>query len=490
MRELDRYYDRRFFAVSSFRTWFRRAPESSERVRYMVEQASSGWVAVMHPDLRVTYQRGVYQYAKSLMAGMHLAEPSYRLVTDATSGGSVRESVESLVRDIDHPRKLGVRAWQMLPRYLKMRFGGDVRVDQWDLPSNVELGDRTSFLRSAGGLANIEMIYEVCRLAGSKSLVPPVDMDFLHESGADVVLTTAPSAVRSRSGRVKIIQTVHDLFLYDDAPHSTNARKFRRKVEACVQHADMIVSMSAFTTEVLLRHHPEAEQKVRLLYQPIPADEPTLEQSAQASAQDAVLKKFNLAREQFILYVGAVEPRKNVANLIRAHRLSAHASKNPLVIAGGVEAGYLQSEGLPVDLGAAGVQHVKGRSPQEPGALLIGRVSELEKLVLLRCATAFAFPSLIEGFGIPVLEAQSLGCPVLASAGSTMPEVLGDSAVLIDQITDTTVLALALDQIVTQPQLARDLARRGLVNSERFSKQRFARRLAELVAECRAMPAR
>lgn len=453
-------------------------------------QASSGWVAVMHPDLRVTYQRGIYQYARSLMAGMHVVEPNYRLVTDAAPGSSAREGVESLVRDIERPRKLGIRAWQMLPRYLKMRFGHGVRVDQWGLPANVELGDRTSFLRSAGGLTNIEMIYEVCRLAGSKSLVPPVDMDFLHESGADVVLTTAPSAVRSRQGRVKIIQTVHDLFLYDDPPRSANARKFRRKVEACVEHADMILSMSAFTTQVLLRHHPEAERKVRLLYQPIPADEHTLEQSALEGVQDAVLKKFNLVRGQFILYVGAVEPRKNVANLIWAHQRSAQASRIPLVIAGGVEADYLQSEGLPVDLGVAGVQHVRGRSPQEPGALLIGRVSELEKLVLLRCATAFAFPSLVEGFGIPVLEAQSLGCPVLASAGSTMPEVLGDSAVLIDQITDPAVLALALDQIVTQPQLARDLAQRGLVNSERFSKQRFACRLAELVAECRAMPAR
>lgn len=444
----------------------------------------------MHPDLRVTYQRGVYQYAKSLMAGMHVAEPGYKLITDAAPRRCAHDGVESLVRDIEHPRKLGIRAWQMLPRYLKMRFMGDAHVEQWGLPSDVELGDRTLFLRSAGGLANVEMIYEVCRLAGSKHFVPPLDLDFLSEAGADVVLTTAPTAVRSRHGRVKIMQTVHDLFLYDDPTGSANARKFRRKVDACVKHADMILSMSKFTTEVLLRHHPEAEPKVRLLYQPIPADDSTLAQSALPSTQEAVLKKFNLARGQFILYVGAVEPRKNVANLIRAHRCSDHASKIPLVIAGGVEGGYLESEGLTMIAGDFGAQHVASRQPGGPGAQLIGRVSELEKLVLLRCATLFAFPSLVEGFGIPVLEAQSLGCPVLASAGSTMPEVLRESAVMVNQITDPQALAWAMDQVVTQPHLASDLAQKGLVNSARFSKQNFANRLSELLAECRALPAR
>lgn len=291
----------------------------------MVDRASFGWVAVMHPDLRVTYQRGIYQYAKSLMAGLQSVEPNFRLVTDGRPSGDEHADVASLVHDIDMPRKLGIRAWQMLPRYLSMRFGS-ARVDQWSVPRDLELGDRTSFLHTVGGMANVELIYEVCRLAGSKRLVPPVDMDFLADAGADVVLTTAPSAARSRRGRVRVIQTVHDLFLYDDPPSEPNARKFRRKVEACVQHADLILSMSEYTTQVLLRHHPEAENRVRLLYQPIPADETTLALSAMKSTQESVLRGFGLTPSRYLVYVGAVESRKNIANLIRAHQHSQHAS--------------------------------------------------------------------------------------------------------------------------------------------------------------------
>lgn len=455
----------------------------------MVEQVLPGWATVMHPDLRVTYQRGIYLYAKSLMAGLQVVEPAYRLMTDARPTGREHQDVASLVRDIEVPRKLGIRAWQMLPRYLAMRHEG-ARVDKWTLPADIHLGDRSAFLGTAGGLANVEMIYEICRLAGSKKMVPPVDMDFMRAAGSDVIVTTAPSAVYSRRGQVRIMQTLHDLFLYDADPWDANGRKFRRKVGACVKHADMILSMSEFTTQVLLRHHPEAEPRVRLLYQPIPADDETIARSALSDVQEEVLTRFGLSPGRYILFVGAVEPRKNVANLIRAHQRSAYASKLPLVIAGGVEPSYLKAEGLVAVTAPGGRQSVPGRSELDPGAWLVGRVSELEKLVLMRKAALFAFPSLVEGFGIPVLEAQSLGCPVLASSGSTMPEVLGDSALLIDHIQDVDALAAALDEVISQPGMADDLSQRGSENSKRFSKDTFAKRLGSLLTECRALPRR
>lgn len=447
----------------------------------------------MHPDLRVAYQRGIYLYAKSLMAAVATFEPSYRLLTDALFTGDAHADVMGLLQDIEHPRKVKIRALQMLPRYLTMMRGGSgrsVRAAMWDVPAAAELGDRNAFLRTAGGLVNVEMVYEVSRLASSKPFVPPLQMDFLRAQGSDLVLTTAPCAIQSRTGAVRIMQTVHDMFLYDVPSSNSNGRKFRRKIEACVAHADMLLAMSEYTRKLILQHHPEAESRVRVLYQPIPADESTIELSSQDVAQAAVLGRWGLLPKQFILYVGAVEERKNVARLIRAHQQSRHASRMPLVIAGMAEPGYLAQNGLATVRCASGEDRIPSDGTGVSDVILLGRISELDKLVLLRCAALFAFPTLVEGFGIPVLEAQSFGCPVLASAGSTMPEVLGDSAVLVGQIEDVQALSAALDQVVSQPAWMQHLSQVGLDNSQRFSKATFAASLKSLVAECRAQPPR
>lgn len=453
-----------------------------------MQVAQPPWLTVMHPDLRVAYQRGIYLYAKSLMAAVASFEPTYRLMTDAPPSGDAVADVMGLIRDIEHPRKVKIRALEMLPRYLGMMCGRSTRADLWDVPVSAELGDRSAFLRTAGGLVNVEMVYEVSRLASSKPLVPPLQVDFLRAQGSDLVLTTAPCAIQSRTRRVRVMQTVHDMFLYDAPASDSNGPKFRRKIDACVAHADMLLAMSKYTRQLLLQHHPEAESRVRVLYQPVPADEQTIARSALEGAQCDVLGRWGLSPRQFILYVGAVEERKNVARLIHAHQQSSHAARLPLVIAGVAEPGYLAKNGLATVRDASGIERIPGAGPGVSDVLLLGRISELEKLVLLRGAALFAFPTLVEGFGIPVLEAQSFACPVLASAGSTMPEVLGDSAMLVDQIEDVHALRAALDEAVSQPAWLQRLSEAGLANSQRFSKATFAANLSTLVAECRSLP--
>lgn len=456
----------------------------------MTQPARAPWLTLMHPDLRVTYHRGVFLLAKSYMEALATVEPTYRLLTDAVPTGDARADVHDLINDIERPRKLKIRALQMLPRYLRMARGQSVEAALWPAPGAGELGDRSAFLRMAGGLVNVEMIYEVCRLASSKPFVPPLPLDFLNARGSDVVLTTGPCAIRSRRADVRIIQTIHDLFLYDAPPSDSNGRKFRRKIRACVAHADLILTISEYSRKLILQHHPEVEPRLRVIYPPIPADEPTIAQSALEAVQSDVLTKFGLKPKSFILYVGAVEERKNIACLIRAHQQSKHASQVPLVIAGMVEPGYLERSGLKPVPDAGAFEHIAGGVLGGSDAILLGRVSELEKLVLLRNASLFAFPTLVEGFGIPVLEAQYFGCPVLASSGSTMPEVLGDSAVMVDQIDDVQSLSVALDNVLSQPDLLQRLSHSGLSNSQRFSKAAFASRLSALIAECRALPPR
>ncbi len=456
----------------------------------MKQPIQDSWLTLMHPDLRVAYHRGVFLFAKSYMEALAVAEPSYRLLTDSIPTGNVHADVLDLINDIERPRKVKVRALQMLPRYFRMARSQSVEAALWPAPDASELSDRSAFLQMAGGLVNVEMVYEVCRLASSKPLVPPFPMDFLHARGSDVVLTTSPCAIRSRRADVRIIQTIHDLFLYDVPSSDSNGRKFRRKIQACVAHADLILTVSEYSRQLILQHHPEVEPRLRVIYQPIPADESTIAQSALDDVQAGVLNKFGLKPKGFIFYVGAIEARKNIACLIRAHQQSQKASQVPLVIAGVVEPGYLARSAFKPLPHASGLQRIPSEAPGGAGAILLGRISEVEKLVLLRNASLFAFPTLVEGFGIPVLEAQYFGCPVLASSGSTMPEVLGDTAVLVDQIENVQSLRTALDNVFSQPDLLQHLSKAGLSNSQRFSKAAFASRLRALIAECRALPPR
>jgi glycosyltransferase involved in cell wall biosynthesis len=111
-----------------------------------------------------------------------------------------------------------------------------------------------------------------------------------------------------------------------------------------------------------------------------------------------------------------------------------------------------------------------------PAVHITGFIAEEDKAALISGATAFLFPSLYEGFGFPVLEAMACGTPVICSNTSSLPEVAGDAALLVDPL-DTAGLATAIRRILTDGSLRTGLARRGIANIQRFSWQRCARQV-------------
>jgi glycosyltransferase involved in cell wall biosynthesis len=100
--------------------------------------------------------------------------------------------------------------------------------------------------------------------------------------------------------------------------------------------------------------------------------------------------------------------------------------------------------------------------------LFPGYVAEEDKAALLSSAVAFVFPSLYEGFGLPVLEAQACGCPVITSTTTSLPEVAGDAALLVDPY-DTAAIADGMERVASDPDLREALIERGLINTRRFS---------------------
>jgi len=191
---------------------------------------------------------------------------------------------------------------------------------------------------------------------------------------------------------------------------------------------------------------------------------------AAPSGQDtaATLARYGLREGKYVLSLGTVEPRKNVAGLTWAFLRAAKDGSIPedvgLIVAG---AKGWQSEETFEAIDAArialGPEHVRW----------IGRVSEEDKSALIAGAAALAYPSFYEGFGLPPLEAMALGTPVISSNASSLPEVCGDAAILVDPA-DTDGLAEAIARVFADPVGTAALAEKGRMRAATFSWKRAA----------------
>lgn len=154
---------------------------------------------------------------------------------------------------------------------------------------------------------------------------------------------------------------------------------------------------------------------------------------------------------KYILYLGRGDERKNINGLIKAFKILKEKYNMPqkLVLAG-PNIGYH----IPKDL--------------EDEVHFTGYVEEDKKWELLRNADVFVFPSFYEGFGIPIIEAQKVGTPVACSDTSSLPEIVGDSALMFNPYHHTEI-AEAIYKILSQPQFKEELIRRGFENVKRFS---------------------
>lgn len=172
-----------------------------------------------------------------------------------------------------------------------------------------------------------------------------------------------------------------------------------------------------------------------------------------------------LAPGGYLLVVGAIEPRKNLARLLAGYRASGAAS--PLVVAG------------PDGWDAERIAPLMAATPNVRRAPYLDRP---ELLALVAGARALLMPSLAEGFGLPIAEAMALGVPVLASRGGATEEVAGGAALLVDP-RDERAIAAAIGRLASDDRLCADLAARGRAAARRFTPERFAERLGRLYAD-------
>ncbi len=254
--------------------------------------------------------------------------------------------------------------------------------------------------------------------------------------------------LNQRLPRIKLrraVTTFHDLFVISGEYSTPEFRKrFREQAMHAAARSDAVIAVSEFTRSQMIALLGADPAKVHVVHHGTRA-----------------LEYREGRREQVILNVGAIQKRKNVARLVEA--FESLDSTWRLVLAGAVS-GY----------GAAEIQERIARSPAQSRILVLGYVSPEELSGWYGRASIFAFPSLDEGFGMPVLEAMAAGVPVLTSNRSALPEVAGDAALLVDPL-DTGAIAAGLQELAGSEELRKDLAVRGRARARCFTWEKAVR---------------
>ncbi len=255
------------------------------------------------------------------------------------------------------------------------------------------------------------------------------------------------------------VVTIHDLgYLAFPETHPARRRlELDLSTRWCLHAARRVIAISQVTRDDLVRHYGADPERIAVVHHGLGGAFRPLNDPEQLAATRA---RYGLDAPYF-LYVGAIQPRKNLARLIEAFARAA-PDDTLLVIAG--RRGWL-SEPIVRRAAELGLAH-RVRFP--------GYVPDADLPALLGGALAFVFPSLYEGFGLPVLEAMACGTPVLTSATSALPEVAGDAALLVDPC-DTDAIAAALNRLATDALLRADLRARGLERAAGFTWERCAR---------------
>lgn len=295
----------------------------------------------------------------------------------------------------------------------------------------------------------------------------------LRRSGARLYHATEPNGLILVPG-ITTVATLYDLIpLHDPAAHFPPRRAEQRYGYArylrLLQRADRLIAISEASKRDAVERLRIAP--ARIVVTPLAVDERRF-YPRPAEEIERVTTQYGL-RQPYFLHVGASAPHKNTATMLRAFALfqRENGRDHALYIAGKWNPGALASlHATYPDLVATGSVRVLGFVPDDDLPALYGG------------ATAFVYPSLIEGFGLPVLEAMRCATPVLTSRTSSLPEAGGGAALYVDP-TSAEEIAAALQRLAHQPDLRADLVARGLRRAELFSWERTAAQTLKVYEE-------
>lgn len=297
---------------------------------------------------------------------------------------------------------------------------------------------------------SIRRLYPEWALARRPPLPEPL-------ASTDLLHSPVHAAVPPKRPGQRLVVTVHDLaFLVHPELFPRSWRlMYRAGLARAIRSADAVLAPSRATAEDLARRTRIERRRVHVV--PLAASLPS-----RRASLDEVQARLKV-RPPYVLFVGTLEPRKNLARLVRAYRrVAARGAPHSLVLVGPV--GW-RHQSLLREISAV----------DAPGEItLTGAVGGSDLDALYRGAAAFAYPSIYEGFGLPVLEAMARGVPCIVSTSSSLPEVAGEAAVPVDP-RSTAALAEAMERVLGDRDLAERLRQSGLARASWFSWEETAR---------------
>lgn len=265
----------------------------------------------------------------------------------------------------------------------------------------------------------------------------------------------APLLVNSR-----LVVTIHDLAHehHPEMAHPLESLAMRKLVQATAKRAARILTVSQFCAADIAHTYQIDPEKIAVAS---PAVSEQFQPREKSSAQETVARKYGI-EPPFLLYVGRIQARKNLVRLVEAYsRLLQRGPAPKLLLIGKPDWGFEQ------------VQEKIRSLKLETQVRMPGYVAAGDLPAFYNAAELFVFPSLFEGFGLPVLEALASGTPTITSRGSSLEEVAGDGALVVDPL-DVGALSSTMEQLLSDADLRRDLISRGLKRSKEFTIENFA----------------
>jgi len=264
----------------------------------------------------------------------------------------------------------------------------------------------------------------------------------------------------AQRGRAALVVTVHDLSALRHAEwHPTRRLMVHRiALHRTVQKVDHVITDSEAIRAEVIRYLGVPPEKVTAIH---PAPPPGFRPQRPAELKPA-LDRWGLSPSEYLLFAGAIEPRKNLVRLLDAAEVLQRGRPDlpPLIFVG--PPGWRNQE-------------IRNRiATRGPQVRYLGYLSNDDVAALMAGCAAFVMPSLYEGFGLPVLEALACGVPVVTSRGGALEEVAGDAAILVDP-QDSDEIADGIERVLDDTTLRETLVRKGLARAAQFSWERTAR---------------
>jgi len=286
--------------------------------------------------------------------------------------------------------------------------------------------------------------------------IAPADLDVLH----------SPDFIPPFKRNCKSVITIHDLnfLLY---PHflTPESARYYGQIDQAVRRCDHIVAVSESTKRDIIRLTGAPEHKITVVYE---AAHPMYRPLRDTELCDQVRAKFGIAHD-FVLFMSTIEPRKNVPTLLMAYKQLVENYHTDVELLLGGEKGWLFDE----------VFALVGKLGLQERVRFLGHVSPEDLVGLYNAARVLVHPAFYEGFGLTPLEAMACGTPVIVSNTSSLPEVVGDAALLVDP-TDVDGMAVAIWRVLSDDTLRQSLVNKGLKRARHFSWKKAAQETLEI----------